>query len=431
MKRPLAYRLPIRVRSKAVWLAVIVLAMLSMPAQSQQSRKELERQRKEKENEIKLTKKLLKETQAKHKETLQYLQTLNKQIRSREELIGTMQNEVHTLTDYIAKESAVVGAMDNDLAEMRREYGRVLYFMYKNRSSLDILSFVFSASSFNQAVKRYKFIRFYANYRQKQADLITRTMGAITDKVKDLRIQQSLKEQVVTDMGIQKQEWEQDKAEKDKLAKKLQGDENKLRKQLKEKEKVAAKLDKAIRDIIAKEIAAENKRNSAKTGNKTVDSKGQEKKTSSGELSMTPEMEKLSNEFASNRSRLPWPVEKGFISEKYGTHEHPTLDHVMVNNNGIKIRTGAGAAARCIFSGEVRNIIRIPGANISVIIKHGAYYTVYSNLASVNVKPGDKVSTKQVIGTVAENSINGETELELQIWKGSTKLDPEGWIYIR
>ena len=103
----------------------------------------------------------------------------------------------------------------------------------------------------------------------------------------------------------------------------------------------------------------------------------------------------------------------------------------MVNNNGIKIRTGVGANARSVFSGEVRNIIRIPGANISVIIKHGAYYTVYSNLASVSVKPGDKVTTKQVIGTVAENSLNGETELELQIWKGSTKLDPEGWIFVR
>jgi septal ring factor EnvC (AmiA/AmiB activator) len=402
---------------------VLILALLSVPAHSQQSRKELEQQRKLKEKEINLTQKMLKETQAKQKQTLAYLQTLKKQIQSKEELIGILQNEVHFLTKSIEQENVVVGALGHDLREMREEYGRVLYFMYKNRSSLDVVSFIFSSSSFNQAVKRLQFIRFYEAYRQKQVELIEHTEKSLANKVTELSIQESLKEEALAEMGTQKKSLEEDKSEQDQLAKKLQGDEKKLRKQLAEKQKVAAKLDKAIRDIIAKEIAAENKKNA---GSNKVDSKGEEKKT---EIRLTPEMEKLSNEFAGNRSRLPWPVEKGFISEHFGVHEHPTLDHVMVNNNGVKIRTNAGAKARCIFSGEVTNIIRIPGANISIIVKHGSYYSVYSNLSSVFVKPGDKVSTKQELGTVAENSINGETELELQIWKGSTKLDPEGWIY--
>ena len=422
MKRLSAYRPRISARSKILWLGILVVALLTLPAQSQQSRKELERQRKQKEKEIKLTQKLLKETQTKHKQTLAYLKTLNKQIRTREELIGTLQNEVHVLNRSIQQDNSIVNSLRFDLKAMREEYGRILYFTYKNRSSLDMLSFLLSASSFNEAVKRLRFIRYYSEYRQKQVEIIERTEKSLQAKIDDLKVQYAQKDEALQTMNVEKRSLDQDKQEKNQLAKKLKGDESKLRKQLKDKQKVAAKLDKAIRDIIAKEIAAENK----KAGSK-VDSKGEVKKT--GEIKMTPEMEKLSNEFASNRSKLPWPVEKGFISEKFGSHEHPTLDHVTVNNNGIKIRTNSGSGARCIFAGEVRNIIRIPGANISVIVKHGAYYSVYSNLASVSVKPGDKVTTKQMLGTVAENTMNGETELELQIWKGSTKLDPEGWLY--
>ncbi|RYD70266.1 MAG: peptidase M23, partial [Sphingobacteriales bacterium] len=166
------------------------------------------------------------------------------------------------------------------------------------------------------------------------------------------------------------------------------------------------------------------------TKKETSPSNGKDKtEVRRNDVGLTPEAQKLSSEFAGNRSKLPWPVERGFITERFGRHEHPTIPDVVVNNSGIKIRTEKGGKARCIFGGEVTNIIRIPGANKAVIVKHGNYFTVYSNLSEVFVHAGDKISVKENIGSIAENIMNGETEMELQIWKNEEKLNPESWIY--
>jgi murein hydrolase activator len=210
-----------------------------------------------------------------------------------------------------------------------------------------------------------------------------------------------------------------DKEEQTQLYDKLKNKEKDLRKQLKEKERIANELNKAIERLINSEIAKVNKENTkvATPNNKAV------------VLGPTPETLKLSMDFMNNKQKLPWPVEKGFISETYGKHEYATLEGVYVYNNGVNIRTNKDASARAVFNGEVRNIINIPGSNYTVLVKHGEYFTVYSNLESVSVKVGDKVKTKQSLGQIFFNEKSGIAELHLEIWKNFDKLDPAQWLF--
>jgi len=377
MKRPSKYRLLIRSSKVAL---VVVLLLVSGTGAYMQSRKDLERQRREKEKEITETKKLLSETTEKKKQTVEYMNLLARQIKNREELIGTLDIELRVISNSIDENSDVVDALDKDLAALKAEYAQQIFFLYKNRSSYNMLAFVFSSASFNQAYKRLKFIQFYTNYRKKQVELIQNTQAELIAKVVGLQEQRNEKLVVLKQLDEQKASLEADKQDQAKLMKNLKGQESHLRKELKEKQAIADKLDKAIKNIIAKEIAEQRrkarKRRHTKKDHKTETSA----KSEIEEPLLTPEESRLSADFAGNRSKLPWPVEGGRITEHYGIQNHPTLADVHWNNNGIKITAKTGAQARAIFAGEVRAVIYIPGANQAVIVMHGNYYSVYTNL---------------------------------------------------
>lgn len=409
-----------------IFLALLLLTATALPANGQ-SRAELERQRKQKERDIAQTKKRLAETSEKQKKTLAYLNDLTSLIQQRQELIGTLQNQLHIITVRIDQESDIVGSLERDLDTLKKEYARLLYFMYKNNGSNNMLSFIFASGSFNEAIKRIKFIQFYTEYRKKQMALIVVTERSIIQRVTDLQEEQKAKEEVLAQLNEQKKSLENDKQEQARLMQNLKGQEKDLRKQLKEQQRIANRLDKAIRDIIARELAAANRKIKTKAPKIPGSVNTPRSSTSTGTM-LTPENAKLSAEFSSNRLKLPWPVERGAISEHFGLHEHPSIHNVTVNNSGIKIKTPEGAKARCVFDGVVASVVKIPGANRAVIIRHGGYFTVYSNLEEVNVHAGEKVHTKQEIGTVGVNSINGEREMELQVWQGGQKLNPENWI---
>lgn len=382
-----------------------------------QSKAELQRQRRQKEKEIRITRRLLKETTQKQRRTLKYLNVLEKQIRAREELIGNLQNQLHLINMGIAQTSDIADALEKDLEALKKEYARLLYYMYKNRNQYNVLTFIFSARSYNEAYKRLKFTRYYTDFRKKQFELILKTQVSLTEKITALKEQQAEKKIVLEQLSVQKKELETDKNDKSKLAEELKGQQNELKKKLRAQQLVARKLDNAIRNIIKREMAKNSKAGTSK-GSKAIP-----------DASLTPEVLKLSSQFAANKAKLPWPVERGSISEYFGTQNHPTLEGIIINNSGIKIRTPKGSKARAIFGGEVSYVIEIPGANHSVIIKHGQYFTVYSNLKSISVKRGEKVKTKQEIGVVGESKTNGETEIELQVWKSGEKLNPVQWIY--
>ncbi len=427
MKRPSKYRL--LTRSSRV-LLVLVLLLVSSTGAYMQSRKDLEKQRREKEKEIAETKKLLSQTTEKKKQTFEYMNLLAKQIKNREDLIGTLEIELRVISNSIDENSDVVDALDKDLAALKAEYAQQIFFLYKNQGSYNMLAFVFSSQTFNQAYRRLKFIQFYTNYRKKQVELIQSTQTELIAKVTGLQEQRNAKLEVLKQLDEQKASLEADKSDQAKLMQNLKGQEANLRKQLKQKQAIADKLDRAIKDIIAKEIAEQRRKARKKHHKQTAKTEGTAK-TEIEEPLLTPEESKLSADFAGNRSKLPWPVESGRIAEHYGIQNHPTMADIHWNNNGIKITTKKDASARVIFNGEVRAVISIPGANQAVIVMHGNYYTVYSNLKNVSVKAGQKVKTKEAIGSVAEDRQSGEPEMELEIWQGANKLNPENWIFLR
>jgi len=388
---------------------LIMLFPLNLNAQNKQ---ELEKKRKEKEREIEYTKKLIEEVNNKQKASVQYLQILKKQIENRESLVKTISTELTYLDEEILMNMDIIDAMQNDLKNLKEEYARIVRFAYKNRNTYNKLGFIFSAPTFNQSYKRFKLLQNYTQYRKNQIRLINETQNSIKRKIDELNLQRLQKKYLLSREQAEKMNLEKDQGKQNQMLGTLKSKEKDLRKQLREKERIAIELNRQIQEIIRKEIANAKKRPEAKKN----------------EFGLTPEAKLLSLDFEKNKGKLPWPVERGVISEAFGTHEHPTLKGVITVNNGIDIQTGKEAMARSIFDGEVVSVISIPGAFNHVIIKHGEYFTVYSNLEDVFVSKGDKVKAKQVIGKIHTSSQSGNTELHLEIWKNTSKLNPAAWL---
>lgn len=377
-----------------------------------QTKEELERKRKEKEKEIAFTKKLIDETSEKQKETVNYLQVLNEQINARESLIETISEELIFINKNIDENQEVIAALERDLEALRDEYEKMVEFAFKTRSAYNKLSFIFSAEDFNQAFKRLKFLQYYSRYRERQIELIDQTKESLQGKISVLQRQREAKRKLLQKEKKAKQEIEEDKKAKAGLVAKLEKKEKQLRQEVKEKEKIARDLSNAISAIIKREMEAARKR----------------EEESGSDMALTPEAKLLSGEFEKNRNRLPWPVQKGFISGRFGDHPHPTLKGVVVSNKGIDIRTNKNATARAVFDGEVRGVANIRGAGLAVIIKHGEYFSVYSNLEDVYVKPKQKIEAREEIGKIRTNPATGETEVHLEIWKNAEMMDPEKWL---
>lgn len=382
---------------------------------AQSNRDDLEQKKDQLVKEIETMQKELDKTKKSKTANLNQLGALRKQINAREKLIGNYNSQINQIDKEIITNVRAVRALDRDLDSLRANYAKMVYYAYKHRSAYDKLLFLFSAQDFNDAFIRLKYIKRYSAYRRMQADQIKISQADMKQKMVLLKTQRTAKKKVLTEQQAQKNRLAAEKAEKDKLARKLSGQEKQLKTDLAKKKKEQDQLQKQIADLIRKEIAASKKKNS--TG----------KNAGTSSIGLTPEAAALSASFAANQGKLPWPVTKGEIVQTFGEHEHPILENVKTKNNGVDIKTVSGADARALFKGTVVSIISNPGYHKGVLIKHGEYYTVYSNLASVKVKANQEVDTKQSIGTVY-TSESGESFVHLEIWKGTTILNPESWI---
>ncbi len=401
------------------YILILFLFLAASGNVTGQSKKDLEKKKQQLQKEIEETNRQLQATSKSKSLTASQVNALKKKIRLRQELIGTINGELEGLTSEINTTTTEIGSLEHKMAQLKEEYANMILFAQRNRGSYQRLMYVFASSDFNQAYKRLKYLQQYSENRKKQAALIDSTQRQLQSKKLTLESQKVEKTTLRNTELKQKQNLEADKKEQDRLLVNLQDREKKLKKQLAEKQKAKRKLDKAIDDLVRKEIANAKKKATA-SGKKNV--------TSENVFSLTPEAQKLSNNFAGNRGKLPWPVEKGTISSSFGEHPHPELKGIVIKNNGIDIRSSANSSARTIFDGEVTGVITIPGANSAVIIRHGEYLSVYSNLSSVSVKKGDKVTTRQKIGNVYTDTEESLTEIHLEIWKGTVKLDPAGWL---
>ena len=270
--------------------------------------------------------------------------------------------------------------------------------------------FLLSANDFNQAYRRFLYTKRYAVYREKQADIIKTIQSVLNEKIFRLEQQNKLKLQLIEDTKKETLKLEDEKLQQNSELQILQKERQNLRRKLNEQRKIEQQLENEIQLIIEEEA----RKNKAAGG--------------SG-FAPTPEQKLVGDNFAQNKNRLPWPVERGIITEHFGMHQHPVLTNVQVRNNGINIATEIGAKIRAVFNGEVSRVFGITGGNTAVIIRHGNYLSVYSNLREVVVKKGDRVSTKQVIGTIyTDVEEDNKSILKFQIWRENQKLDPEEWI---
>jgi murein hydrolase activator len=413
-----------------------------------QNKKDLQKQRDDINDKIELTKKLIKESEKQQKSTTAQLQMLSEQIAYREELLNSIEGDIKNIDGEIGTKEQDVQSLTNQLMDMKKEYGKMIYNGYRNRSSYSRMMYLFASDDFNQAYKRFKMIQRYAMVRKKQADQITSTQIEIKNNIERLEGDRRQKEELANKKVKEKDQIAENKTEQQKKLTSLKGEEQKLRDQQKKQKADRDKLTAKIQEAIAQELEAERKKaeearkKAAAAANATAGtSTGTTAKTGGSAakpvpaaapkaLELAPEVKLANTNFESNKGDLPWPVSAGLITSRFGRQPHPSLSGIEVNNNGIDFTTEKDASVLAIYAGTVTSVFNIPGAGQNIIVTHGTYKTVYSGLASVSVKVGDKVSLKQKLGSVLYDG--EEYTLHFEIWKvnseAGTAQNPEGWI---
>lgn len=342
---------------------------------------------------------------------------INNRIKQREKLIANYSAEIENLDQALSENNLRLNGLESELEKAKSEYAQLINYVFKNQGSKDRLMYIFAASSFNQAFQRLRYLQYYSDYRKQQARRIELMKDSLSKTNEEISIQKMDKVNLLQSQQAEIRKLDQEKNQQNSRINTLAKQEKQFRTEIKQKRNDANRLNKAIADIIAEEIklAAAN----AKTS-------GAE--TRSDIIALTPAELALTNTFSQNKGKLPWPSEHGIVSSTFGEHDHPVLKRIKIKNNGIDILTNIGENARAVFDGKVISVRTITNSNKAVIIRHGEYFTVYSNLIEVFVKSGDEVKTKQALGIVYHNPSESKTELHFEIWKGKTLLNPQSWV---
>lgn len=382
----------------------LLLGALNSSVQAQ-NKNTLNSQVRQLEKEIAYTTKLINETRKNKDVSVTQLNLLNQQIRKQEKLITKMQQEIQLVEQSIHEKQLSISRKEKELNALKDEYALLIVNSRKNFNTYNRMMFIFSSKDFNQAFKRLKYFEQYSQYRRKQVQIIEQKQDSLQLSIEKLNVLKEEKEHLRTREEKEKRSISKEKIKQQRDLNKLRGKEKKLKKELKIQNKHKEKLKKKIEAI----LIAEAKKNR--------------------EYSMTPDQIQLSKNFAQNKGKLPWPVAKGVVFSSFGEHAHPVLKGIKIRNDGIDIITNKGSRARAIFNGEVRSIISVPGsANFAVLVKHGDFFSLYSNLVEVFVKPGDQLKIKQDIGRISMDKEDHTTKLQFQIWKSTSKLNPVRWL---
>jgi len=423
---------------KIVLLFICVFTAVSARAQSSA---ELKRRRDKLNEELEQLNQEYQQTANNKKTTLKQLSLLKEQISLREEKINTINSSIRNLDNQISESNNSVHSLQSQLEQLKKEYAAMVLFAYRNQSAYNKLMFIFASKDFNQAYKRLKYLQQFGTYRERQADYIQGTEKDLNVKIVELDKTKKEKGDLLVDQEKEKQTLGQEKNDQLQVVSDLSQHEGQLKQQQKDVQKKIAATNREIDEAVHREIEEERRKAEeeakeaariaaakAKAENKDVPvlkTKAITKSSSNSEvLNATPESAKLSNDFLGNRGRLPWPVTNGFITQGFGIYYN---EGIKSESTGIDIKSNPGANVRAVFDGDVINVRDIVGTYL-VVIRHGEYFTAYSNLKSVTVAKGTKVSTKQAIGTVATDPTTGETSVHFDLYKGVTPVDPKLWL---
>lgn len=414
---------------------------------SQESQQEkLEKRKAQIQQEIKDNEKLLQSVKKKEKSAVSVVIVQANKIKLKEKLINTTEKQARLLSNDIYINQLKINKLNRELVVLKEDYAEMIVKSYKSRSEQSRAMFILSSENFLQAYKRAQYMKQYTGYRKMQGDEIKSKSDQLTEYNEKLGVQKSAKQKLIQENEKERLSLLKAKQEQDKLVKSIKKDKNKIAADIKKKQQEARAIDRQIDRLIREAIAEANRKAAlekamrkaeaeAKAGDTKEEIKTRAKAivssapaVSSSKIVLTPEEKILADNFKSNRGKLPWPVEKGFVSLPYGDQQHPQFSSLRVHNSGVEITTESGSTARAVFAGEVTSVMVLSPVNKAVMIQHGDYFTVYQNLSSVNVSKGDKVSIKQNIGRIRTNGETGRTVLKFTISQNTTYNNPAVWI---
>ena len=388
----------------------LVITLLILPpvwfSIAQQSPQDLNKQKSIQLWKIKKNQKRLSEITIQKRNSLGELNLIRAQIIGQRKLIQVIQQEINLLDTTISHANDKILQLEDELSQLQQEYGQMIYAAAKSSTSINHLNYVFASEDFNQLYRRLRYLQQYSSARKKQVVHIQDVSEELSSQRKKAEDTKKEKETLLREKTLETQTLGSLEINKARLVKNLSSKEKLLKKELKESQKQVAYLEKMITQTVG----------------------GSSTNSNTATVTETKENIRLSKSFVSNKGRLPWPVDKGFISSRFGKQEHPLLDDVMIDNAGVDIQTSKGQNVKAVFKGKVTTIATIPGMGGQVImIEHGKYITVYARVKDIKVSPGDVVKTQQSIGSVFTDN-QGNTLLQFQVWKNSDKLNPQFWI---
>tara|TARA_R110002020_G_scaffold122487_7_gene277996 strand:- start:7668 stop:8897 length:1230 start_codon:yes stop_codon:yes gene_type:complete len=346
---------------------------------------------------------------------MEEMEALEQKINVRQQLISVTNQQSNLLNRQINTNIRNISKLRQDLEELKGEYATMIQKSYQNKSKQSRLMFLLSSENFFQAFKRLQYMKQYTQYRKEQGAQIVAKTEELTQLNKDLTEQRKIKDRLVAENTNAKRQMEKEKADQQALLGSIRKNESKYTAAIKKKKQEASKIDQQIERLIRSAIVASNKE-AGVTSN-------------SSKFVLTPEAAIVANNFAANKGKLVWPVEKGIKSRGFGVYSDAVYPGIKHQNNGVIIATDSGSKARSIFEGVVIGIMAVPGGNMGVQIKHGNYISTYYNLSKLYVKKGDKVAIKEELGEIYTNRSSGQTQLKFYLYQDATRLNPEDWIY--
>ena len=400
-------------------LSILFLCLTSLVWGQESQQEKLEQRKAQILQEIRENESQLRSVKKKEKSAVTVVMLQANKIKLQEKLIKTTEKQAKILGNDMYINQVKINKLKKELEVLKEDYARMIVKSYKSRSEESRAMFLLSSENFLQAYKRAQYMKQYSSFRKMQGEEIKSKSLELQDYNGRLAVQKKEKQKIIAEREKERLALEKQKKEQLRLVNAIKKDKNKIMAAIRKKQSETKAIDRQI-DRLIREAIAEANRKAAKDGTATGGS--------SSRIALTAEAKILADNFRANKGKLPWPVEKGFVSLGYGRQSHPVYPTLVINNSGVEITTDTGAYARSVFAGEVTNIMVLSPVNKAVMIQHGDCFTVYQNLSSVSVSKGDKVGIKQNLGKIRTNS-EGKTVLKFTISQNATYNNPASWLY--
>ena len=409
-------------------LSLILICTTSLLWSQESQQEKLEERKAQIQKEIRENERLLRNVKKKEKSALNVVIIQSTKIKLKEKLINTTEKQTKLLNNDMYINQVQINKLKKELIELKEDYSEMILKSYKSRSSESRAMFLLSSENFLQAYKRAQYMKQYTSFRKTQGEEIKSKSTQLLDYNDKLSLQKKAKQKLIAENEKERLSLEKEKKEQLKLVSVIKKDKSKISQEIRKNQQEYKKIDRQINKLIREAIAAANRKAALEKAKANPSAPVSRAAVSSSKIELTPEAKIIADNFRANRGRLPYPVEKGYVSLGYGNQAHPLFSTITVHNSGVEITTDQGASARAVFGGEVTSVMVLSPVNKAVMIQHGDFFTVYQNLSSVSVSKGDKVSIKQSLGKVRTNGETGKTIIKFLILQNTTYNNPSSWL---